>query len=106
MPITRQNVSDDVTAKITSKTVAGSLTNTDDGANRELILDYIDQQIGQKTYKAKISQSGSSISAAVLRNDTGKTFTYTRNSTGSFNLEFSSLYSYLSKIYIYINLQN
>jgi hypothetical protein len=103
--MTRADVNTDITNKITSKTVAGSLTNTDDGANRVLMMDYVDQQVDWKTYKAKLSNP-SNITATVLKNDTGKTFTYTRNSTGSYNFNFSSLYSDLSKIDIFIHLQS
>ena len=46
---TRAEVLADIASKITDKTAAGSLTNTDDGANRVLILDYIDQQAPIKT---------------------------------------------------------
>ena len=46
---TRTEVLADIASKITDKTAAGSLTNTDDGANRVLILDYIDQQAPIKT---------------------------------------------------------
>ena len=46
---TRAEVLADIASKITDKTAAGSLTNTDDGANRVLILDYIDQQAPTKT---------------------------------------------------------
>ena len=46
---TRAEVLSDIASKITDKTAAGSLTNTDDGANRVLILDYIDQQAPTKT---------------------------------------------------------
>lgn len=42
---TRIQVEDDIASKITNKTAAGSLTNTDDGANRVLMLDYIDQEV-------------------------------------------------------------
>lgn len=101
---TRAEVLTDIASKITDKTAAGSLTNTDDGANRVLILDYIDQQVDFKIYKAKLDNP-SGITATILKNDTGKTFTYTRNSEGSYNLNFSSLYSDLSKIDIYIHLQ-
>ena len=42
---TRAEVLADIASKITDKTAAGSLTNTDDGANRVLILDYTDQEV-------------------------------------------------------------
>lgn len=52
---TRAEVSLDITNKITSKTVAGSLTNVDDGANRELILDYIDQETSKDSGTVTLS---------------------------------------------------
>jgi len=45
MPITRIQVNTDISTKITSKTTAGSLTNTEDGANRVLMMDYVDQEV-------------------------------------------------------------
>jgi len=42
--MTRAEVNNDINSKITSKTTAGSLTNIDDGANRVLMMDYVDQQ--------------------------------------------------------------
>jgi len=42
--MTRADVNNDINSKITSKTTSGSLTNTDDGANRVLMMDYVDQQ--------------------------------------------------------------
>ena len=67
--------------------------------------DYTDQQVDWKVYKAKLDNP-SGITATVLKNDTGKTFTYERNSTGSYNFNFSSLYADLSKVDIYVHLQN
>lgn len=54
---TRAEVLADIASKITDKTAAGSLTNTDDGANRVFILDYIDQQSPTKT-SAAVTLSG------------------------------------------------
>jgi hypothetical protein len=53
--MTRQNVLDDITAKITGKTTAGSLSNIEDGANRVLIMDYIDQEVKSKVLKTTIT---------------------------------------------------
>jgi len=105
--MTRTDVNNDITSKITSKTAALSLSNIDDGANRVLMMDYVDQQVDFKIYKAKLSQSGTDIiTGVILKNDTGKTFTYTRNSAGSYSINFSSVYSDLNKVDIYIHLQN
>jgi len=53
--MTRTDVNNDITSKITSKTAAGSLTNIDDGANRVLMMDYVDQEIKSKTVKRTIT---------------------------------------------------
>jgi len=105
--MTRTDVNNDIASKITSKTAALSLSNVDDGANRVLMMDYVDQQVDFKVYKAKLSQSGTdNITGVILKNDTLKTFTYTRNSTGSYSINFSSMYADLSKVDIYVHLQN
>jgi len=57
MPITRQDVNNDITAKISGKTIAKSITPTDDGANRELMMDYLDQEIKVKVAKTIISEA-------------------------------------------------
>lgn len=57
MPITRQDVNEDITAKITGKTIAKSITPTEDGANRVLMMDYVDQEIKTKTLKTTIIPS-------------------------------------------------
>ncbi len=44
MTITRQDVNDDITAKISGKTIAKSITPVEDGTNRFLIMDYVDQE--------------------------------------------------------------
>ena len=55
MPITRQDVNEDITAKITGKTIAKSITPTEDGANRVLMMDYVDQNIATKVLKTTIT---------------------------------------------------
>lgn len=96
-----------IDSQITNETTPSGITPTDVGTNLKSVVDYIDQQVDFKVYKAKLTQSGTdNITDVILRNDTGKTFTYSRNSTGSYNFNFSSLYSDLSKVDIYINLQN
>jgi len=60
--MTRADVNTDISTKITSKTTAGSLTNTDDGANRVLMMDYVDQEISKSIRKVvKVSLSSSDI---------------------------------------------
>jgi len=55
MPITREDVSIDIADKITDKTSVDRISNIDDGANRNLILDYIDQEVIYKVKKTTIS---------------------------------------------------
>jgi hypothetical protein len=55
MPITRQDVIDDIEAKITDKTILDKVDNIEDGANRVLIVDYIDQQTITKTVKVTLT---------------------------------------------------
>ena len=45
---TREEVLADIDAKITDKTPSDKVQNADDGANRVLIIDYIDQEVGSK----------------------------------------------------------
>lgn len=55
--MTRQDVLNDIAAKITSKTTAGSLSNIEDGENRELMLDYIDQEVTFKVLKRTLTHN-------------------------------------------------
>lgn len=57
MPITREQVLNDIASKITDKTIAKSLSNADDGANRVLMMDYVDQQNVVKVVKTTITQA-------------------------------------------------
>lgn len=52
---TREEVLADIDAKITDKTPSDKVQNTEDGANRVLIIDYIDQEVATK---ANISDLG------------------------------------------------
>jgi len=47
--MTRTDVNNDIASKITDKTAALSLSNVEDGANRVLMMDYVDQQAPEKT---------------------------------------------------------
>jgi hypothetical protein len=95
-----------IDSQVTNKTAQKSITATNVGANTKAVVDYVDQQVPYKIYKAKLSQSGTNnITAVILKNDTGKTFTYTRNSVGSYSFNFSSIYTDLTKVDIYIHLQ-
>ena len=92
---------------ITNKVGAASISKGNVGNDMKAVVDYTDQQVAFKVYKAKLSQSGTgNPTAVVLKNDTGKTFTFARNSAGSYNLTFSSVYADANKIDIYIHLQN
>jgi len=96
-----------IDSQITNETTPAGITPTDVGTNLKAVVDYVDQQVDFKIYKAKLSQSGTdNITGVILKNDTLKTFTYTRNSTGSYSINFSSVYSDLNKVDIYIHLQN
>jgi len=96
-----------IDSQITNETTPAGITPTDVGTNLKAVVDYVDQQVDFKIYKAKLSQSGTdNITGVILKNDTLKTFTYTRNSTGSYSINFSSIYSDLNKVDIYIHLQN
>jgi len=57
MAITRQDVNDDILAKISGKTTAKSLSNIEDGANRELMMDYVDQEVRTKIAKKTITHA-------------------------------------------------
>lgn len=102
--------------KIRIKTTAKSITKVSVADQLDACIDYTVQEISTlenskadkyfKTYKAKLSQSGTdNITATILKNDTGKTFTFTRSSIGSYSVNFSSMYTDLNKIDIRINLQ-
>mgnify|MGYP003613110851 CR=1 FL=1 len=93
-----------IDSQITNETLPNSVSPTDVGGNLKAVVDYVDQQVDWKVYKAKLDNP-SGITATVLKNDTGKTFTYERKSTGSYNFNFSSLYPDLSKVDIYVHLQ-
>lgn len=61
MPITRQAVTDDITAKISGKTTAKSITPTEDGANRELMMNYVDQETGGDSGPVTLSATPSEL---------------------------------------------
>lgn len=91
MPITRQDVNEDITAKITGKTIAKSITPTEDGANRVLMMDYVDQQVIAAIYAATLSQSGTSAPVNTsTKNNTGLSFSWSRTSVGEYILTCST----------------
>lgn len=57
MPITREDVLTDIAEKITDKTVLDKIDNVEDGANRVLIVDYIDQEVIYKVQKTTITSA-------------------------------------------------
>lgn len=77
MPIKRQDVNDDITAKVTGKTLAKSFSNIEDGANRVLMMDYVDQEIlklgvGYKIYTAFLEfVDSSTIVSTIFQNTIG-----------------------------------
>lgn len=108
-PITSPSFIGTVSGVTKSMVGLGNVDNTSDLSKpvSTATQSALDLKIDFKVYKAKLSQSGTdNVTASILKNDTGKTFTYSRNSTGSYNFTFSSLYADVSKIDIYIHLQN
>ena len=90
--------------QIRDKTSQRSITKTNVADRIDAAYDYTDQQVSFKIYKAKLSQSGTNnITAVVLKNDTGFTFTFTRNSVGNYSINFSSIMSDISKVDIYLH---
>ena len=54
---------------------------------------YVDSQVGYSTYVARVTQSGTNAPVAtVISNNTGLTFTWSRNSTGSYRVSPSSAF--------------
>ncbi len=54
---------------------------------------YVDSQVGYSTYVARVTQSGTNAPVAtVISNNTGLTFTWARNSTGSYTVSPSSAF--------------
>lgn len=101
---TSTEIKDNNNTLIRAKTTAKSITKNNVADQLDAVIDYIDQQIDFTVYKAKLTQSGTgNITETVLKNDTGLTFTYTRNSIGNYTINFSSLISDLSKVDIYLH---
>jgi hypothetical protein len=96
-----------IDADITNKTTADSVTTDNVGENLKDIVDYVDQESENvKIYKAKLAQSGTgNITATILKNNTGLTITFARNSVGSYNVSFSSLLPDLNKVDLRVNFQ-
>lgn len=96
MPITRQDVNDDITAKISGKTTAKSITPVEDGANRELMMNYLDQEktsLPYKTYKAFLScTDGINVVMTVMQNTIGA-IVWTRNSAGNYKAELAGAFT-------------
>ena len=54
---------------------------------------YVDSQVGYSTYVARVTQSGTNAPVAtVISNNTGLTFTWSRNNTGSYRVSPSSAF--------------
>jgi len=75
---TRAEVDADIVSKITDKTAAGSLSNIDDGANRELMLDYIDQQVPYTLIVGLLSYDGITFTFLPIVNLTGATISWSK----------------------------
>jgi len=83
--MTRTDVNNDIASKITSKTAALSLSNVEDGANRVLMMDYVDQE-NEKGYKELsfwMTISSGTVTVEEIKNDfTGTTFSYSIPASG------------------------
>jgi len=81
-----------IDTEITNETVDFAITPAEVGGRMKDCVDYTtEQSSGFLVYSALISQSGTSIpTAKVLKNTTGVTFAYTRNSNGNYLLTGSS----------------
>lgn len=93
-----------IDSQITNKTTPSSVTPTLVGSNMKDIVN-----LNKLKYKAKLSQDGSSnITATVLQDEFVSPFeiTYTRNSTGSYQVAFGGNITPLSGMDIIVNLQN
>jgi len=91
--MTRADVNTDISTKITSKTAAGSLDNTEDGANRVLMMDYVDQLIPYKSYHALLNQTGSSATITLIANGLPSSVTFAVVATGNYTFSGSGLFT-------------
>ena len=55
--ITRQDVNTDIANKITNKNTPKSITQVEDGSNRVLMMDYVDQEVKVKVLKTIITSA-------------------------------------------------
>jgi len=105
--MTSEELKDEIDLAITTETSPASITPTDVGDTLKTMVDYVDQEVENvKIYKAKLSQSGTgNITATILKNTTGLTVTFARNSLGSYNVSFGSLLPDLNKVDLRVNFQ-
>jgi len=105
--MTSAELKDEIDLAITSETSPASITPTDVGGTLKTMVDYVDQEVENvKIYKAKLAQSGTgNITATILKNTTGLTITFERNSLGSYNVSFGSLLPDLNKVDLRVNFQ-
>lgn len=73
MAITRADVNTDITAKITGQTTAKSITPIIDGANRVLMMDYVDQEITTVNTEISATESVSNKSTDVTADGSSNT---------------------------------
>lgn len=78
---TREEVLADIEAKITDKTPSDKVQNTEDGANRVLIMDYIDQEVDSVSVKKEmcgfLSYDGTNFTyTSVLNQTTASTISW------------------------------
>lgn len=80
-----------IDSQITNETTPAGITPTDVGTNLKAVVDYVDQQVPYFFYAATLSQSGTSAPINTgTKNNTGFTFTWSRNSTGEYILTSNS----------------
>jgi len=91
--MTRADVNTDISTKITSKTAPGSFTNSEDGANRILMMDYVDQLIPYKSYHALLNQTGSSAAITLISNGLSSAVTFAVVATGNYTFSGSGLFT-------------
>lgn len=105
--MTSEELKDEIDLAITTETSPASITPTDVGVTLKLMVDYVDQESENvKIYKAKLAQSGTgNITATILKNTTGLTITFARNSLGSYNVVFGSLLPDLNKVDLRVSFQ-
>jgi hypothetical protein len=92
MPINPTTLKALIDTQITNETVDFAITPTEVGSRMKDCVDYTTENaVGYLVYSALVSQSGTSNpTVKELKNTTGVTFSYTRNSAGNYTVTGSS----------------